>query len=109
MDRRIGLAAFWALLALQIVWHLWLAPPRVLPPWLVAGIAIAPLLPVAWAVLKRRPRALFWGALLALFYFCHGISEWWTTPATRVLAAAQTLLCVTLILSVGWKGLRRRR
>lgn len=97
-----------ALLLLQPIWHLWLAPPGVLPPGLLTAVMLLPLLPPALLMLLRRPDAGFWAGLAALFYFSVGVMEWWTSPDVRWLAALQTFLSVALVVSASWKGLRAR-
>lgn len=106
---RLGEIFFWLLLALQPAWYLWLAPPASLAPLLAAGLASLPLLPPAVGLLLRRPSALFWGGLIGLLYFCHGITELWTSPGVRLLAAVEVVLATALVLAIGWDGLQRRR
>src|SRR5690606_3738214 len=71
---RAGLAAWAALLALQLVWHGWLAPSPLLPTWLVLALTVLPLLLPLLAIRDVR-RALLWTGILALFYFSHGVAE----------------------------------
>lgn len=97
-----------ALLALQFVWHAGVAPPRSGPPWFTALVFALPLLPVVVLVLLRHPRAAFWGALAALLYFCHGVTEAWTAPDVRGLAWIEILLSVLVVFATSWPGLRRR-
>jgi len=106
---RLGEVSFWLLLALQPTWYLWLAPPTSIPPALAAGLAILLLLPPAIGLLLRRPNALFWGGLVSLLYFCHGVTELWSNPGVRLLAGAETGLATALVLAIGWDGLQRRR
>ncbi|HET7299217.1 MAG TPA: DUF2069 domain-containing protein [Oleiagrimonas sp.] len=102
---RIGYAA-WALLAAwQIVWHAWWYPPAQSPA-LASAVALIPLLLPLLAI-KRPARALLWAGIIALFYFCHGVSVAWTVPPERVPALLETLLSVTLILALG-AGVQKR-
>lgn len=107
--RRIGIAALFALLALQLAWHAWLAPPTVVPTWLVLAVFALPLAVPAIGVLRGRRTALFWGGLVSLLHFCHGVSEAWTTPDVRGLALMEVALSLTLIAAIGYDGLQRRR
>ncbi len=107
--RSLGALAFWALVALQPAWHLWLAPPARISGTLATAIMLAPLLPPAIALLLRRPTALFWAAVVALLHFSHGVSELWADPAARLPAAAQVALATLLVLAVGRDGWLRRR
>jgi uncharacterized membrane protein len=107
--RRVGLASFWLLFLLQPTWQLWLSPAQVLPPLLVTAVLLVPLLPPAIGLLLRRPSALFWGGVIALLHFCHGITELWSDPTVTALAAIQTGLSTALIAAIGWDGLQKRR
>jgi uncharacterized membrane protein len=103
---RIGLAAWAALAVLQPLWHAWLAPPERLPLGLVLAVTILPLL-LPLTALRHPRRALLWVGILSLFYFCHGVSEAWSAPETRVLAIVEIVLTVLLIGTLG-AGVRRR-
>lgn len=103
---RAGLAM---LLAVQVLWHGFLPPPRSALGWTALAVAVLPLalvLPGAW---RARPAALFWANVLVLLYFCHGVSEAWTTPAMRPWAFAEIALAVLIVCAYGAFGLRSRR
>ncbi len=103
--RHTGFAA-WALLALlQVAWHGWWHPPAQ-DAALAVAVALVPLLLPLLAI-KRPVRALLWAGILALFYFCHGVSEAWTVPAERVPALLEAALCVVLIVALG-AGVQKR-
>jgi len=97
-----------ALLGLQPVWYLWLAPPTVVPPGFAAAAMSLPLLPVVVLLLRRRPSAGFWAGLAALFYFSHGVMEAWASPDVRALALAEAILAVLLVVASSWAGLKAR-
>jgi uncharacterized membrane protein len=103
---RIGLFAWAALLLLQLAWHGWLFPSQLLPTWLVLALTMIPLL-LPLSAIRNVRRALLWCGILALFYFCHGVSEAWSAPAERVLAMLEIVLTVLLIGTLG-AGVRRR-
>lgn len=107
--RQLALAAFWLLLVLQPTWQLLLSPARVLPPLLVTVLLTLPLLPPAIGLALRRPSALFWGGVIALLHFCHGIMELWTDRSVMGLALTQVGLSTGLIVAIGWDGLQKRR
>lgn len=104
---RIGLAAWAALLLLQLAWHGWLFPSQTMPMALVLSLTVIPLLLPLFAIRDVR-RALLWVGILSLFYFCHGISEAWSAPGERWLGWIEIVLTVTLIGTLG-AGVRRKR
>lgn len=105
--QRIGFAAWAALALLQIVWHGWLLPPTATPVGVALTIALVPLaLPLAYW--RSPPRALLLAAMLGLFYFCHGVTEAWASPAARPFAWAEIALTVVLVLSCARKPRRRK-
>lgn len=103
---RAGLVA---LLALQLAWHGLLPPPRSPLGWTALALAVLPLLAVLPGAWRGRPLPLFWANLLALLYFCHGVTEAWTDPAQRGLALAEVALAVLVVCAYGVLGLRSRR
>jgi uncharacterized membrane protein len=107
LEQRVGLIAWAALLALQVAWHGWLFAPQVIPMWLVLAVAVVPLL-LPLLALRDVGRALLWVGILSLFYFCHGVSELWSAPDQRWLAAAEIVLTLLLIGTLG-AGVRRPR
>ncbi|TCV91286.1 putative membrane protein [Luteibacter rhizovicinus] len=105
--QRVGLYAWAALLVLQVVWYAWLYPPQTMSPLLTLALTVVPLLLPLFA-LPNVTRALLWVGTLALFYFCHGVSETWSSPADRWLAMIEVVLTLLLIGTLG-AGVRRRR
>jgi uncharacterized membrane protein len=103
---RLGRLAWFALIALQLVWHGWLARPEHLPTWLVLAITVIPLL-LPFTALPDLRRALLWVGILSLFYFCHGVAEAWSMPAVRRLALAEIGLTLVLIGALG-AGVKRK-
>jgi uncharacterized membrane protein len=106
--RHLAQAAILALGVLILAWHLWIAPPLRMPAGVAAGLHLAPLLPALGLLLRRHRHAAFYGALAALILFCHGVSEAWSSPATRALAWSEIALCLALIAGASWDGLRAR-
>jgi len=103
---RVGLAAWALLVVLQLAWHAWLVPPQSLPLALVLAITVIPLLLPLFALRNVR-RALLWVGILSLFYFCHGVSEAWSSAGERWLAIAEIVLTVLLIAALG-AGVKRK-
>lgn len=106
--RRIAGVCIFALLALQWLWHAWLAPPLLAAPVMMAAAFSLPILPAAVLFAFGHRQAAYWGALAALLYFTHGVMLAWASPAERGLAIAQTLLSIALVLSSSWEGVRAR-
>jgi uncharacterized membrane protein len=103
---RIGRLAWFALIALQVTWHGWLARPEHMPVWLALAITVVPLL-LPLAALRDLRRALLWVGILALFYFCHGVAEAWSLPTVKWLALAEIGLSLLVIVALG-AGVKRR-
>ena len=106
MPYRLGRLAWFALVALQVAWHAWLAPPLTVPTWLVLAVTVIPLL-LPLLALRDLRRALLWVGILSLFYFCHGVSEAWSAPGVRGLAIIEIVLTLLLIGALG-AGVRHK-
>jgi len=104
---RVGLLAWAALALLQLAWHGWLFPAQLMPVWLVLLITVLPLLLPLFALRRDVRRALLWVGILALFYFCHGIAEGWSSSSERWLALVEIVLTLLLIGALG-AGLQRK-
>lgn len=103
---RIGRAAWFALIALQLLWHGLLDRPEHMPTWLVLAITVIPLL-LPFTALPDLRRALLWVGILSLFYFCHGVAEAWSQPAVLWLALGEIGLTLLLVVSLG-AGVKRK-
>jgi uncharacterized membrane protein len=103
---RVGLVVWALLVVLQLAWHAWLVPPQNMPLTLVLAITVVPLL-LPLLALRDARRALLWVGILSLFYFCHGVSEAWSSAGERWLAMAEIVLTVLLIAALG-AGVKRR-
>lgn len=106
--RAAGFAAWAALLALQLVWHAWLAPPAHTSISVALGIAMLPLL-LPLLAMREPARALLLAGMVALFYFCHGVSEAWSHPHLRGLASAEIFFSLALIAALGASVQKRKR
>jgi uncharacterized membrane protein len=102
----LGLGAWAVLVLLQCAWYPWLAPPTRGTPLLALALTLPPLLLPLLALSRGTRRALLWVGIVALFYFCHGVVVAWVSPAARLPALAEALLCVVLVGAIGFD--RRR-
>jgi uncharacterized membrane protein len=96
-----------ALVALQFLWHGWLAPPRG-PGWVLAAIASLPLLAALALYLPRGRGAAVASGMVALLYFAHGVTEAWADPEVRTLALLEAGLATWVVFCSSWDGLRAR-
>lgn len=106
--QQLGYGAWAALVLLQPIWYLWLAPPANGKPLYALALTLPPLLLPLFALARPR-RALLWIGILALFYFCHGIVAAWAVPPARVPALLEAACCVALIGAIGWDTHLRKR
>jgi uncharacterized membrane protein len=106
--RRVGFAVWAALFLLQLAWHGTQNAPTEGSRGAVLALALLPLaLPLL--ALRKPGRALLLAGMVALLYFCHGISDAWSVPATRAWACVEIALSLLLILAVGAAVERRPR
>jgi uncharacterized membrane protein len=88
-------ASWLGLLAWQVAWHALLPAPYGSRNWILAGLALAPLVALSPGLLRGTPRGRFWSLLLVMLYFIVGVVEAWSNPGQRLAAAAQVFLCVS--------------
>ncbi len=93
--RSAALIGYFGLIALLLVWQLWLSPPQ-LPTAFVLLVLVGPLLPVLRGMVQGRAKSHFWASILALFYCVHGIGEAYAVPQERLLGAVEILLSIDL-------------
>lgn len=108
VSKRFALLGIFAMLALQVIWYAWLAPPETLPKSVALALALAPIAPAVILALLRRPSAVFWAGVASLIYFCHSIGELWATPAIWPLALLELGLSLWIIFSGNWDGLQAK-
>ncbi|HET8897582.1 MAG TPA: DUF2069 domain-containing protein [Rhodanobacteraceae bacterium] len=107
LAQRTGFAAWAGLLLLVLWWH-GFALPAPGNPWPALCLAVVPLaLPLlTW---RRPARALLLAAMVALFYFAHGVVEVWAVAAARGLAIVEIVLSLILIGSIGAAVQKRKK
>ena len=98
---RLLLAALIALVGLYVFWFS-------SNPWPALLVFAAPPLLLALAAWKGSDRAAFWAAVLALFWFSHGVMVAWTRPLESELASIEIVLALVVIFAASLPGLRGR-
>jgi uncharacterized membrane protein len=104
--KRYALLGIFAMAALQIIWYAWLSPSVILPKSVALTLALLPIAPAVLLAMLRRPSALFWAGVASLLYFCHGVSELWTTPDIWPLALLELGLSLWIIFTGNWEGVQ---
>ncbi|MGC4396275.1 DUF2069 domain-containing protein [Hydrogenophaga sp. T2] len=97
--RRLAVASLVGLIAVGLAWELWLAPLREGGSWW--AIKVLPLaLPLA-GLLKNRMYTYRWVSLLVWLYFTEGVVRATSGESglSTLMAALQTLLCITLFVA----------
>jgi uncharacterized membrane protein len=80
----VALAAWLALIALAIIWEIWLAPLRIGGSWLV--LKALPLALTLRGVLRADATVMQWALLLSLAYVLEGAVRVFEPRPVRVLA-----------------------
>jgi uncharacterized membrane protein len=113
--RWLALASGALLIALSLIWEIWLAPVAYAPPAVWATIKALPLAVLLPALWRDRPRVYFAGCLLGLLYFCEGVvlayahrAEPWAAASVRPWAWAEIALALVFFFSAALR-LRRLR
>ncbi|TWI14030.1 DUF2069 domain-containing protein [Aerolutibacter ruishenii] len=101
--RGVLLFSLVTLAALYVAWFAGDATPWA--EWLV--FALPPVL-LALGGWRRRRTAGFWSAVLALFWFSHGVMVAWSRPAERGFALAAVALAVVIVFAASLPGLQAR-
>ena len=90
-----AVASLIALIALCLLWEIWLAPLRPGGSWL--SLKAVPLLAPLLGLLHGRRYTFQWTSFLPLPYFAEGIMRAWSEPApVRTLAALEIVLSLGL-------------
>lgn len=101
---------FVGLFALQWIWH---GPAALTQPGqrLALLISALPLLAVLLYARRQPRRGLLLGGMLALFYFCHAVSEAWVAASAyaALLAWVEITCCLFLILGLGAQTILEKR
>ncbi len=79
----------------QLLWHALLPVPAGSENWILAIIALIPLLPFAKGIMQANHRSLLWGGFLIMIYFSIGVMETWSNADQRMAAIIQIVLSCT--------------
>lgn len=89
---RASVCALVAQILVQLAWHAWLAPQS----RAALALAVLPLLPPLWIARHKPRRGVMVGAIVSLFYFCHGVAEWWSAAGQHVAAMVEIALALAV-------------
>lgn len=95
-----------SLVALAALYATWFA--RDPDPWAEWVVFALPPALLAVGVWQRRRTAGFWSAVLALFWFSHGVMVAWSRPPERGFALAALALAVVVVFAASLPGLQGR-
>jgi uncharacterized membrane protein len=95
-----------ALLAMALLYLTWFHDDRHATAALLV-FALPPLL-LALPAWRGGRRAAFWGGVLALFWFSHGVMVAFTRPAEAAFAWGGIALSLLVIGAASWPGLHAR-
>lgn len=97
MSRHWVTAPYVALIVLQAVWHGLLPAPAGNTNWILAMVAVIPLLLPLRGVLRGSLRSMTWAGYLVMLYLIIGVMEAWSNPPQRGVALIQVALVVVFV------------
>ncbi|MEK6771602.1 MAG: DUF2069 domain-containing protein [Pseudomonadota bacterium] len=104
-----ALAAWAGMIALSLLWELWLAPSSYAPVAIWTLIKLLPLVALTPALLGTGYRVYIHGCLVMLLYFSEGVMLAWSDPGmVRTLALIETLLVLVFVAPAALYVRRRR-
>ena len=86
-----------ALIALCLLWEIWLAPLRPGGSWMM--LKVLPLMPALFGVLKGRRYTYQWLSMLVLLYLVEGVVRATDPGLAGMLAIAEAVLAMLLFAS----------
>jgi uncharacterized membrane protein len=99
-SRTLLTIAYLALIVLQPAWHALAPSPLGNESWILAVVAVVPLLLPLRGLLAGSLRSMTWAGYLLMLYLVVGVMEAWANPPQRIPALTQVLLVVLFIGSV---------
>ena len=76
----LAMLGYIGLIALILIWNIWILPANEIGISLILMIMAAPLLFPLKGMLKAHRYTFAWGSFLALAYFSYGVMEAWASP-----------------------------
>ena len=93
-----SVASLTGLIALTLIWELWLAPLRPGGSWMV--LKVLPLLAPLFGILRARPYTYRWASMLVVAYFVEGVMRAYADNGrSAALAGAEIALALTFIVA----------
>lgn len=105
--RRLFVAALAALLLLEILWEVWLAPVHAGSVWLALKALPLALLWPGVARGARRPAQ--WTLLLLPWYFAEGVVRAWSESGRQALCAGAAAAVALVALTAGLMWMRSQK
>jgi uncharacterized membrane protein len=99
-SRALLTAAYLGLIVLQAAWHGLAPAPLGNESWILAAVAVAPLLLPLRGLLAGNLRSMTWAGYLVMLYLVVGVMEAWANPPQRIPALVQVGLVTLFIGSV---------
>jgi len=96
-SRTLLTIAYLALIVLQPAWHALAPSPLGNESWILAVVAVVPLLLPLRGLLAGSLRSMTWAGYLVMLYLVVGVMEAWANPPQRIPALTQVLLVVLFI------------
>lgn len=100
MNRHWVTAPYLALIVLQPIWHGLLPEPFGNRNWILAVLAVMPLLFPLRGLLQGSLRSMTWAGYLLMLYLIIGVMEAWSNPPQRGVALIQVALVVIFVASL---------
>lgn len=87
----LAMAGYVGLLALILIWNIWIIPANEVGISLVLIIMAAPLLFPLKGMLKASRYTFAWGSFLAMAYFAYGVMEAWASQTHQLYGLLMVL------------------
>ncbi|MBT3197671.1 MAG: DUF2069 domain-containing protein [Gammaproteobacteria bacterium] len=99
---QITLGSYFALLLHLLLWITWLGPSHYFPTAMVLIAMLVPLLLPLRGLLHGNPYTHAWSGFLALFYFIHGVGDFFINPPERLYSGIEIFLSLSFFFSAAF-------